>query len=77
VVVEDSNNGLQAATAAGMTCIVTVSSYTGDEDFSAATIVLSSLGDPGEPCRVLANRSSARPGVMFGAADLAAVRGRA
>jgi hypothetical protein len=36
--------------------------------------VLSSLGDPGEPCRVLANRSSAKPGALFGAADLAAVR---
>jgi HAD superfamily hydrolase (TIGR01509 family) len=76
VVVEDSNNGLLAATAAGMKCIVTVSSYTGDEDFSAAAIVLSSLGDPGEPCRVLANRSSARPAGMIGAADLAAIRGR-
>jgi HAD superfamily hydrolase (TIGR01509 family) len=77
VVVEDSNNGLRAATSAGMKCIVTVSSYTSDEDFSAAAIVLSSLGDPGDPCRVLANHSSATPGVMFGAADLAAVRGHA
>lgn len=77
VVVEDSNNGLQAATAAGIKCIVTVSSYTADEDFSTAAIVLSSLGDPGEPCRVLANHSSALPGPMFGAADLAAIRGRA
>jgi len=76
VVVEDSNNGLQAATAAGMACIVTVSSYTGDEDFSSAAIVLSSLGDAGDPCRVLANRSSAKPGAMFGIADLAAIRSR-
>ena len=36
VVIEDSNNGLRAAKAAGMRCIVTVSSYTGGEDFSAA-----------------------------------------
>ena len=77
VVVEDSNNGLEAAVAAGMKCVVTVTSYTGDEDFSTAAIVLSSLGDPGEPCHVLANHSSALPGPMFGAADLAAIRGRA
>ena len=34
VVIEDSNNGLRAAKAAGMHCIVTISSYTADEDFA-------------------------------------------
>jgi HAD superfamily hydrolase (TIGR01509 family) len=43
LVVEDSNNGLRAAKAAGMRCIVTVSSYTGDEDFSLADRVVSDL----------------------------------
>ncbi|RJT40673.1 HAD family hydrolase [Mesorhizobium waimense] len=33
LVVEDSNNGLRAALAAGMRCLVTTSSYTLDEDF--------------------------------------------
>jgi HAD superfamily hydrolase (TIGR01509 family) len=62
VVVEDSANGLQAASAAGMKCVVTVSGYTKDEDFSSAAIVLSCLGDPGgEACEVLVNRSAARP----------------
>ena len=59
VVIEDSRNGLLAAVAAGLRCVVTVSSYTGAEDFSEAALVVSSLGDPGEPAQVLANRSPA------------------
>lgn len=74
VVVEDSNNGVEAASAAGMRCVVTVSGYTREEDFSKAAIVLSCLGDPGgEVCQVLENRSAARPGAYFTAADLEAV----
>lgn len=46
VVVEDSNNGLRAAKAAGMNCIVTISSYTSEEDFSLADRVVPDLGDP-------------------------------
>ena len=54
IVIEDSRNGLLAATAAGLACLVTVSSYTADEDFSEAAIVVSSLGDPGgDETRVL------------------------
>lgn len=71
VVVEDSNNGLVAAKAAGMACIVTVSGYTTEEDFSAADLVLSCLGDPaGERAQVLANRRAARPGGWLRAEDL-------
>lgn len=74
VVVEDSNNGLRAAVAAGMKCVVTVSGYTREEDFSEAAIVLTSLGDTGgEPCEVLANRSAARPRGLFGLAELESV----
>jgi beta-phosphoglucomutase-like phosphatase (HAD superfamily) len=43
VVVEDSRIGLQAAKSAGMTCVVTKSSYTGVEDFSGADAVHDSL----------------------------------
>lgn len=43
VVIEDSNNGLRAAKAAGMRCIVTVSSYTGGEDFTLADRVVTDL----------------------------------
>lgn len=53
MVVEDSRNGLLAAKAAGMHCIVTVSYYSTEEDFAEADIVVSSLGDPGEPVMIL------------------------
>ena len=55
VVVEDSANGLRAARAAGLTCAVTVSSYTRHEDFTGAALVVSSLGDPGTDIEVLAD----------------------
>lgn len=46
VVLEDSRNGLLAAKGAGMRCVITISSYTGDEDFSEADAVYPKLGDP-------------------------------
>lgn len=70
IVVEDSRNGLLAAVGAGLRCVVTVSGYTADEDMSEALLVVTSLGDPGEPARVLANRSAARPGDQVTVADL-------
>ena len=72
IVVEDSRNGLLAAVGAGLRCVVTVSGYTADEDMSEAVLVVTSLGDPGEPARVLANRSGARPGEQVTLADLEA-----
>ena len=51
---------------------MTVSSYTEQEDMSEAALVVSSLGDPGEPARVLANRSGAQPGDEVTLADLEA-----
>jgi HAD superfamily hydrolase (TIGR01509 family) len=74
IVIEDSRNGLLAAVGAGLRCVVTVSSYTAEEDMSEAVLVLSSLGDPGEPARVLANRTAARPGDQVTLADLDACR---
>ncbi len=75
LVVEDSRNGLLAAVGAGLPCVVTVSGYTEREDMSEAVLVVSSLGDPGEPARVLANRSAARPGELVTLADLEACLG--
>jgi HAD superfamily hydrolase (TIGR01509 family) len=72
IVVEDSRNGLLAAVGADLRCVVTVSSYTEQEDMSEAALVVSSLGDPGEPAHVLANRSGARPGDEVTLADLEA-----
>jgi HAD superfamily hydrolase (TIGR01509 family) len=73
LVVEDSRNGLVAATGAGLTCVITVNDFTADEDFGEAALVVSSLGDPEtERTAVLANRSRAAPGDWVTIADLAA-----
>ncbi|MGY1780876.1 HAD-IA family hydrolase [Geodermatophilus sp. SYSU D01036] len=73
LVVEDSRNGLLAATGAGLRCLVTVNGYTRDEDFSEAVLVVSELGDPGRPpVEVLANRGAARPRQMVTLDDLRA-----
>ncbi|MFC1558008.1 HAD-IA family hydrolase [candidate division KSB1 bacterium] len=45
IVIEDSRNGLLAAKAAGMPCVITTNYYTKDEDFSEADLVVSELGD--------------------------------
>lgn len=45
-VVEDSFIGLKAATAAGMACVITKSTYTKLEDFTGAVKILNSLEDP-------------------------------
>ena len=47
VVVEDSRNGLLAASGAGLACVITVNDFTVGEDFSEAALVVSALGDPG------------------------------
>jgi dihydroxyacetone kinase/dihydroxyacetone kinase-like protein len=71
VVIEDSRNGLLAATGAGLTAMITVNDFTAAEDFSEAALVVSSLGDPGgETAVVLANRSQATPGAWITLADL-------
>ena len=71
LVIEDSRNGLLAATAAGLRCVMTVNGYTEEEDNSEAVLVVSSLGDPdGERTRIIANRSAARPGDFITLADL-------
>ncbi|EEC47671.1 predicted protein, partial [Phaeodactylum tricornutum CCAP 1055/1] len=45
VIVEDSGIGWGAAKAAGIACIVTKSSYTAQEDFTGANLILQELGD--------------------------------
>jgi HAD superfamily hydrolase (TIGR01509 family) len=72
VVVEDSRNGLLAAIGAGLPVLITVSSYTADEDFGGAALVVSSLGDPDEPAHVLINRTDAHPGELVDLPDLEA-----
>ncbi len=45
IVIEDSRNGLLAATGAGLTTLITTSTYTMDEDFTEAAKVVPELGD--------------------------------
>uniref|UniRef100_A0A7S0GHW2 Uncharacterized protein n=1 Tax=Proboscia inermis TaxID=420281 RepID=A0A7S0GHW2_9STRA len=58
VIVEDTNIGLRAAMAAEIACCVTKSSYTGDEDFTGADLVVEELGDDREGVVTLENLSS-------------------
>ena len=76
IVVEDSRNGLLAAVGAGLRCVVTVSGYTARRGHERGGARRPSLGDPGEPARVLANRSAARPGDEVTLADLEALPAR-
>ncbi|MBR7741819.1 HAD-IA family hydrolase [Phycicoccus sp. BSK3Z-2] len=56
IVVEDSSVGLRAALGAGLTTVITQSSYTIDEDFTGAALVVDTLGDfPAYPTRVVTN----------------------
>jgi HAD superfamily hydrolase (TIGR01509 family) len=72
LIIEDSRNGLLAAVAAGVRCVVTLSSYTLDEDMSEALLVVSDLGEPNAPMRIIANRSKAKPGEFITLRDLEA-----
>jgi beta-phosphoglucomutase-like phosphatase (HAD superfamily) len=68
VAIEDSLNGLTAAKAAGLYTVVTPSFWTRNEDFSAADMVLPSLGCPSRP---LPPRAAALVGApMLGVREL-------
>jgi len=51
---EDSRNGLDAALAAGLPTVITVSRYTDTQAFPGALCVLNHLGEPDAPCTALA-----------------------
>lgn len=53
LVFEDSDNGLEAANKAGLKTIITVNNYTEKQDFSQAALVVSDLGEPDQPCKVI------------------------
>ncbi|GAB3124152.1 HAD-IA family hydrolase [Glaciibacter psychrotolerans] len=74
LVIEDSENGLRAALAAGLRTVVTVSSYTVNDDFSGASLVVSSLGDPAGPrAFALHDPLELHPGEAVSLADLSAI----
>ncbi|HEY3337806.1 MAG TPA: HAD-IA family hydrolase [Propionicimonas sp.] len=70
LVVEDSGIGVAAARGAGLATIVTVSSYTVEDDFTGAALVLSHLGDPDNPLTVIDAPAGLRPDGMVTADDL-------
>jgi HAD superfamily hydrolase (TIGR01509 family) len=63
---EDSENGLRASLGAGLKTLVTVNDYTLDHDFTGAAVVLSDLGEPTAPCRVIAGPDLGAPCVDLG-----------
>jgi HAD superfamily hydrolase (TIGR01509 family) len=54
LVFEDSNHGFSASSQAGLKTVVTVNTYTQNQDFSGALLVLTDLGEPDQPFTVLA-----------------------
>ena len=71
--IEDSRNGLLAATSAGLACVITVSAYSDGEDFGEAALVVSSLGEvEGEATKVLSDRANVHPGDWVTLEDLEA-----
>ena len=52
--IEDSSIGLTAALAARLPTVITVSSYTADENFDGALTVLTGLGEAEDPARTIA-----------------------
>jgi beta-phosphoglucomutase-like phosphatase (HAD superfamily) len=62
VAVEDSAIGVESAKAAGLFTVATPSTWTQTQDFTAADLLLESLGDPEEP---LAPEDQLRLGARF------------
>jgi len=58
---EDSQNGLRASLGADLKTLVTVNDYTLDHDFTGAAVVLSDLGEPGAPNRIVAGPAFGQP----------------
>ena len=58
---EDSANGLQAAKAAGVPCVVVVNDYTREQGFDDADLVLDGFGRPDAPVAVLADPHRLEP----------------
>jgi HAD superfamily hydrolase (TIGR01509 family) len=58
---EDSANGIKASTGAGISTVVTVNGYTDRDAFDGALAVLSDLGEPDAPARLLQGGISDKP----------------
>ncbi len=56
---EDSRNGLDSAQSAGLETLITVNTYTQDQDFSGALMVVSDLGEPEQAMQVISGSKMA------------------
>lgn len=70
VAIEDSQQGLAAATGAQLATVITCNDYTRHQDFRRAHLVLDHLGDPDRPFQIL--QGSVNPTVPYFTLDLAA-----
>lgn len=67
-VIEDSDNGAKAALAAGLrSLVVTLSHYSGGQEFGAAALIVDQLGEAGSPARVMGGTRIAPLGLAPGA----------
>ncbi|MBE9180463.1 HAD family hydrolase [Oculatella sp. LEGE 06141] len=57
LVFEDSGHGVDASHQAGLPTVVTVNSYTHNQDFSGAALILNHLGEPDQPFEVMAGEA--------------------
>lgn len=57
---EDSRNGLLSSTSASIRTLITISGYTVKEQFDGAIAVLSDLGEPEEPYKVISGNAFGR-----------------
>ncbi len=57
---EDSENGVRASVGAGLKTVVTVNDYTQGHDFPGVVAVLSDLGEPGQPFRMMGGEMTDR-----------------
>lgn len=64
VIIEDSHIGVGSAVAAGISCLVTKSSYTANEDFTGAKLIVDELGDSETTGVTLQTLVSLLPGAL-------------
>jgi HAD superfamily hydrolase (TIGR01509 family) len=58
VAFEDSRNGIRASRGAGIPTLVTINDYTAEDDFDGALAVMSDLGEPDAPFKVLSGQAT-------------------
>ena len=77
VAVEDSDNGVRSAVAAGIAVVAVANDYTAGQELAGAPVVLDGFGMPDAPARVLRGDAGLVPRGMLDVASLARVAGAA